>query len=48
MMLKTFKTTVDLLVVISVWCIAVMFTVMAALILHSMLSYGLGVCRIHS
>jgi len=48
MIIQTLKTGVDVLVVFSVWCIAVMFTVMAALALHGLFSYGLGVCQMHS
>ena len=43
MIIKTFQITVNVLVGISVWCIAVMFAVLAALVLHSLFTYGVAV-----
>jgi len=43
MIIKTIKTTVNVLVGISVWSIAVMFAVLAALILRVLFVYGLCV-----
>ena len=47
-MIKTLKTSVDVLVMLSVWCLAVMFTVTAALALHGLIFYELGVYRMHT
>jgi hypothetical protein len=43
MIIKTIKTTVNVLVGISVSSIAVMFAVLAALILHLLFVYGMCV-----
>lgn len=46
MIIKTFKTTVDVLVGVSVGSIALMFAMLAALVLHVLFACGLSVYQL--